>query len=564
MVILDTAGRLGVDEALMKELSAIDRKVGPDAAFLVADAMTGQDAVNSAKAFNEALELDGVVLTKMDGDTRGGAALSIKAVTGVPLKFVGTGETLDGLEAFHPDRMAGRILGGGDMATLLEKAQREFDADEMAEQQARMAEGKFTLLDFKKAMGQIGKLGSMRSVMKMIPGMGQLADMDPDADMDGEVRRVGAMIDSMTREEKLNPDRIDRSRRNRIADRGSGVQPHEVNKLLKDFKGMAGLMQSMAGMGMRDRMAAVNQGLAGQMSANPGGQLARKEAAVQARPGPSTASASSARRKRLSPKRPVASGTASRSRRDRSGGLRRGRSDGRAASTYTSDSSHFYPRLPRSHGRPYPYEAPRAHAPPVLPRLRDGLPRPAGRQAAIEEVGTYDPMVQDKAKRVKLDLERIDYWVGVGAQPSHKVGVLIKKVRKNDFGTAKAPPALTAPEGRGEARRRSPRRGDGRGAPAEDAPAEEASRRSDASRVPAATGVPPASVRRPHPRAKPRVVAPHGGRPPADTGTTHAFRRLHAVPAAVRRISLRKPARQGDRAGAGRRAAVGLPRPHAR
>ena len=275
VVILDTAGRLGVDEALMKELSAIDRKVGPDAAFLVADAMTGQDAVNSAKAFNEALELDGVVLTKMDGDTRGGAALSIKAVTGVPLKFVGTGETLDGLEAFHPDRMAGRILGGGDMATLLEKAQREFDAEEMAGQQARMAEGKFTLLDFQKAMGQIGKLGSMRSVMKMIPGMGQLADMDPDADMDGEVRRVGAMIDSMTLDERLNPDRIDRSRRTRIA-RGSGAQPHEVNKLLKDFKGMAGLMQSMSGLGMRDRMAAVNQ-LAGQMSANPGGHLQEKK-----------------------------------------------------------------------------------------------------------------------------------------------------------------------------------------------------------------------------------------------------------------------------------------------
>ena len=275
VVILDTAGRLGVDEALMKELAAIDRKVGPDAAFLVADAMTGQDAVNSAAAFNEALELDGVVLTKMDGDTRGGAALSIKAVTGVPLKFVGTGETLDGLEAFHPDRVAGRILGGGDMATLLEKAQREFDADEMEEQQRRMAEGNFTLLDFKKAMGQINKLGSMRSVMKMIPGMGQLADMDPDADMDGEVRRVGAMIDSMTQEEKLNPDRIDRSRRNRVA-AGSGVQPHEVNKLLKDFKGMSGLMQNMAGMGMRERLGAVNQ-IAGQMSANPGAGIQSKK-----------------------------------------------------------------------------------------------------------------------------------------------------------------------------------------------------------------------------------------------------------------------------------------------
>ena len=300
VVILDTAGRLGVDEALMKELSAIDRKVGPDAAFLVADAMTGQDAVNSAKAFNEALELDGVVLTKMDGDTRGGAALSIKAVTGVPLKFVGTGETLDGLEAFHPDRMAGRILGGGDMATLLEKAQREFDAEEMAEQQARMAEGKFTLLDFQKAMGQIGKLGSMRSVMKMIPGMGQLAEMDPDADMDGEVRRVGAMIDSMTLDERLNPDRIDRSRRNRIAT-GSGAAPHEVNKLLKDFKGMAGLMQNMAGLGMRDRMAAVNQ-LAGQMSANPGGQLRERKQRTRRGPDLNALRADRKRKKQLAKK----------------------------------------------------------------------------------------------------------------------------------------------------------------------------------------------------------------------------------------------------------------------
>ena len=275
VVILDTAGRLGVDEALMAELTKIDRKCSPDAAFLVADAMTGQDAVNSAKAFNEALELDGVILTKMDGDTRGGAALSIKAVTGVPLKFVGTGETLDGLEAFHPDRMAGRILGGGDMATLLEKAQREFDAEEMAEQQQRMVEGRFTLVDFKKAMAQISKLGSMRGVMKMIPGMGQLADMDPDVDMDKEVGRVGAMIDSMTEEERLHPDRIDRSRRSRIAG-GSGVEPHEVNKLLKDFKGMAGLMQNMAGMGMRDRMKAVQE-IGGQLGRNPNASIRERK-----------------------------------------------------------------------------------------------------------------------------------------------------------------------------------------------------------------------------------------------------------------------------------------------
>ena len=184
VVILDTAGRLAIDEQLMRELRQIDNKCAPDQAILVTDAMTGQDAVNSAKAFNEALELDGVILTKTDGDTRGGAALSIKAVTGVPLKFVGTGETIDGIEPFHPDRMASRILGGVDIATLLEKAQREFDATEMEEAQRKMAEGRFTLDDFRKQMNMISKLGNMRGIMKMIPGMGQLADMDPDIDMD--------------------------------------------------------------------------------------------------------------------------------------------------------------------------------------------------------------------------------------------------------------------------------------------------------------------------------------------------------------------------------------------
>ncbi|MGC1274257.1 MAG: signal recognition particle protein [Planctomycetaceae bacterium] len=275
VVILDTAGRLAIDEQLMRELRQIDNKCAPDAAILVADAMTGQDAVNSASAFNEALELDGVILTKTDGDTRGGAALSIKAVTGVPLKFVGTGETLDGIEPFHPDRMASRILGGGDIATLLEKAQREFDADEMLEAQRKMAEGRFTLDDFRKQMGMISKLGSMRGIMKMIPGMGQLADLDPNIDMDKEVGRIGAMIDSMTAEERRNPDRIDRSRRHRIAS-GSGTDPADVNKLLKDFNVMGSMMQGVSQLGMRDRLKAVQQ-MAGQAMANPMGRLAQQK-----------------------------------------------------------------------------------------------------------------------------------------------------------------------------------------------------------------------------------------------------------------------------------------------
>ncbi|MEW4490407.1 signal recognition particle protein [Thalassoglobus sp. JC818] len=261
VLILDTAGRLHIDDSLMKELIQIDNKLMPHQALLVCDAMTGQDAVNSAKAFNEALELDGVILTKLDGDTRGGAALSVKAVTGVPIKFIGVGEQLDKLEPFHPERMAQRILGQGDVATLLETAQRVLDAEEMENQQQKMLEGKFTLDDFLKAMSQIQRMGSMKSLMKLIPGMGQMAQamdamdgMDPDKD----VKRVKAMISSMTVEERRHPDRIDRSRRNRIAI-GSGTDPAEVNDLLKQFKGMSGMMQQMAGMSMGDRMKAVRE-----------------------------------------------------------------------------------------------------------------------------------------------------------------------------------------------------------------------------------------------------------------------------------------------------------------
>lgn len=261
VLILDTAGRLHVDDSLMKELMEIDNKLMPHQALLVCDAMTGQDAVNSAKVFNQSLELDGVILTKLDGDTRGGAALSVKAVTGVPIKFIGVGEQLDRLERFHPERMAQRILGQGDLATLLETAQRVLDEDEMVRQQERMLSGKFGLDDFLKSMNQLKRMGSMKSLLKMIPGMGQISQaldamdgMDPDKD----VNRLEAMIQSMTLDERRNPDRIDRSRRNRIA-QGSGTDPVEVNDLLKQFKSMSGMMQEMAGLGMGDRMQKVQQ-----------------------------------------------------------------------------------------------------------------------------------------------------------------------------------------------------------------------------------------------------------------------------------------------------------------
>ncbi|MDG1894049.1 MAG: signal recognition particle protein [Fuerstiella sp.] len=258
LVILDTAGRLGIDEELMKELQRIDNRVAPDMCLFVCDAMTGQDAVNSAKAFNEALELDGVILTKLDGDTRGGAALSVRAVTGVPIKYVGVGEQLDRLEQFHPDRMAGRILGMGDVLSLVEKAQQEFDEDEMLAQQEKMQQGKFTLDDFRKQMRQIKKLGSMREVMKMIPGMGKVVDQMGDMNPEDDMRRIEGIINSMTLDERHNPERIDRGRRNRIAS-GSGVEPAEVNKLLKDFNSMGKMMQDMSNMSVKDRMKAVKQ-----------------------------------------------------------------------------------------------------------------------------------------------------------------------------------------------------------------------------------------------------------------------------------------------------------------
>ncbi len=276
ILILDTAGRLHVDEELMAQLSKIDRRVQPDQVYLVVDAMTGQDAVNSAKAFNDALELDGVILTKLDGDARGGAAISVKQVTGVPIKFVGTGEHLDALEEFHPDRMAGRILGMGDVLTLVEKAQREFDREEMEKQQKRLEKGEFTLDDFKKMFGQAKKLGSWNKIMGMIPGMGNMAEMMGEMDAEQDIKRLAGMIDSMTAEERRNPKGvIDQSRRRRIAE-GAGVQPHEVNELVKQFEPIRDIMQRMSGMGIRERMKTMREVAEGGML-DPRGQLAKQK-----------------------------------------------------------------------------------------------------------------------------------------------------------------------------------------------------------------------------------------------------------------------------------------------
>jgi len=272
-VILDTAGRLSIDEELMQELARIDRSVGPDQAYLVVDAMTGQDAVSSAKAFNDALELDGVIMTKLDGDARGGAALSVKSVAGVPIKFIGTGEQIEALEDFHPERMAGRILGMGDVVSLVEEAQRKFDQDEMQRQEERLKAGEFTLEDFKKMLSQTRRLGPLGKVMGMIPGMGGMQEMLGNADLDKDMNRLFGIIDSMTADERRNPSRVvDQSRRRRIA-AGAGVEPHEVSDLVKQFDGMASMMKGMAGLGMRERMQQVQQ-LQAQMT-NPTARLAK-------------------------------------------------------------------------------------------------------------------------------------------------------------------------------------------------------------------------------------------------------------------------------------------------
>jgi signal recognition particle subunit SRP54 len=259
VVLLDTAGRLHIDDELMDQLRRVDQKVSPQQVYLVVDGMTGQDAVNSAKAFNEALELDGVIMTKLDGDARGGAALSVKHVTGVPIKFIGTGEHLDALEEFHPDRLAGRILGQGDIISLVEMAQQKFDQEEMQKQEERLKSGEFTLDDFKAQLKQITQPGLMQKMMGMMPGMGQLKEAMNQVDAEGDMKRLLGIIDSMTLDERRNPSKvIDQSRRRRIA-AGSGVEPHEVNDLVKQFDGMKGMMEQMAGKGVRERMRMAQQ-----------------------------------------------------------------------------------------------------------------------------------------------------------------------------------------------------------------------------------------------------------------------------------------------------------------
>ena len=244
LVIIDTAGRLAVDEAMMQEISAIKEAINPNETLFVVDSMTGQDAVNTAKEFNDRLDFTGVILTKLDGDTRGGAALSIRSVVDKPIKFIGTGEKMEAIDLFHPNRMADRILGMGDVVSLVERAQEQFDEEAAKKLQRKMARNQFDFNDFLAQIEQIKKMGNIKDLMSMIPGIGKaVKDMDID---DNAFKNVEAIIYSMTPKERSNPDIINASRRERIA-RGSGTTLQEVNRLMKQFEQIRKTMKTVAG-----------------------------------------------------------------------------------------------------------------------------------------------------------------------------------------------------------------------------------------------------------------------------------------------------------------------------
>jgi signal recognition particle subunit SRP54 len=278
VVILDTAGRLHIDDELMGELRDINSLVKPHQIYLVLDSMSGQDAVNSAKAFNQQLEIDGLILTKFDSDTRGGALLSAKMITGKPVKFIGTGEKLDALEEFRPEGMAQRILGMGDILALVEEAHKKFDQDEALKLQQKMQKGQFTLDDFMSQLGQVRKLGPMDRVMSMIPGMSEMTKNMKmgGADVEGQMGRMQAIYSSMTKTERQNTDLLDGQRRRRIA-RGAGVDLNEVGQFMKQFEMTRDAMRAFGGMGMGGKIKMMQALASGKLSnlGMPGGPMLR-------------------------------------------------------------------------------------------------------------------------------------------------------------------------------------------------------------------------------------------------------------------------------------------------
>lgn len=262
VVIVDTAGRLAVDEQMMNEISAIHKAIKPQETLFVVDAMTGQDAVNTAKAFNDVLDFEGVILTKLDGDTRGGAAISIKSVVNKPIKFVGTGEKMDAIDVFYPERMADRILGMGDVVSLVERAQEQFDEEQARKIQKKIAKNQFGFDDFLSQIQQIKKMGSMKDLLGMLPGVGKaVKDLDID---DNAFKHIEAIIHSMTPKERSNPSLIDTGRKRRIA-KGSGRDVQEVNQLMKQFSQMSKMMKMMQGGKGKQLMQMMGGGMPGGM-----------------------------------------------------------------------------------------------------------------------------------------------------------------------------------------------------------------------------------------------------------------------------------------------------------
>jgi len=276
VVILDTAGRLHIDDELMGELRDINSQLNPHQIYLVLDSMSGQDAVNSAKAFNQQLELDGLILTKLDSDTRGGALLSAKMITGKPVKFLGTSEKLDGLEEFRPEGMASRILGMGDIIGLVNEAQKKFDTEQAQRLQEKMAKGQFTLDDFMAQMDQVRELGSMKKIIGMIPGMSQLTQNMKmgDGEIEGQMGQLRAIYDSMSKKERKNPDLLDGGRRRRVA-RGAGVELNAVSQFIKQFETIRDMMKTVGGMGMGGKMQLMKTMMSGGLNSLglPGGPM---------------------------------------------------------------------------------------------------------------------------------------------------------------------------------------------------------------------------------------------------------------------------------------------------
>jgi signal recognition particle subunit SRP54 len=275
VLIVDTAGRLAIDEAMMGEIKALHAAVKPTETLFVVDAMTGQDAATTAKAFAEALPLTGVVLTKADGDARGGAALSVRYVTGRPIKFIGLGEKTEALEPFHPDRIAGRILGMGDVLSLVEEVERKVDKDKAQKLAEKMAGGKrFTLRDFRDQLEQMTQMGGLGGLMDKLPGMGKFSDQIKSKVNDVEIRRMIAIINSMTKKERRHPDLLNGSRRARVA-RGSGTLPADVNRLLKQYQQMEKMMGKLKGGGMKGMLRGLKGAMGGMGGGFPGGGMPR-------------------------------------------------------------------------------------------------------------------------------------------------------------------------------------------------------------------------------------------------------------------------------------------------